>query len=105
MEQVLPFYIPLGPANVGAVALVRIEGRNCNRVELQVVAGGPVYGFSGRLDASEAYTKTHPAAGSIPDFDMAANASESGDFKIDNRGQITLHAEVATIGYLRLIEH
>lgn len=91
---------------MGAGSVSHINGQdlpsNCvAKLELVCVGGGPVFLFRGRRDLTAAYDATHGAQD--PDFDLAAGPNNRAEMYVENyTGYLTLHADVDTIGFLRL---
>lgn len=100
-DNILPFYIPEGPEGVGSVVYTDAPsiGRPA-KLELHVIAGGPVFLWRGRMDLKTAYNQTH-GADPNPDFDLASSGSAEV-YVGEHIGQLTLHADVETIGYIRI---
>lgn len=73
------------------------------KLELNIVEGGPVYLFRGRVEASAAASAT--ALNSNVQFDLGASPTGSAQMSIEGEiGTITVFSRKASIGFLRFIE-
>lgn len=104
---VIPFYLPAGPAGVGAIATLRARGFDARgTLKLDVTSGGPVFLWLGVKEVKEAYRLTHPAAGNegAVDFDLACSIDGDAEIEIGPGGLeiITVHSDNETIGFLAL---
>lgn len=101
-EFLKPFAIKKGetlriPAEFSAAGILR----------LQVVQGGPIYGFRGGVSVASAESRTNPEGQANVDFDFAANANSPCVITLERDiGEITLYCpkESNTIGFLQFIE-
>lgn len=99
MDYFRPFYIPAGTGQGAAIQLRGPTALINGELELNVISGGPVFLWRGRLETAAAYGITHGATD--PDFDCAASAAGSGHCQVEGGLElITLHSDVESIGYI-----
>jgi hypothetical protein len=103
-EAIIPFYIP-APA-VGDTGIIRINdpavNTQDNELEVTVISGGPVFGWTGGVSPADAKAGTHPADNNNVEFDFAANIFHCSYFEVGSIGSMTLCSDNETIGYLRI---